>query len=370
MYHAHEFSSVGWHLKYSVLLFVVSAASFLSYRYFSYILNGSYTAKTFEFLPCSSFRDHLSEFTPVQPWPITNNENQVSSTISSSGMSSTIQNSNSITPLQVRKLLHRKALSVDYNFARRLRQAQTNLTYPLVNDIVVSKRSNYWAVYVIINNGNTMNEFRFTSNTSVVLFIGNKSYENVFQEAPKRFLRVLKYEVDSLPAVGKLSLYDYNLTFSYNDLPYVALHNQPKRGIAVCAYISNYNSVNEIKSLLAFYLLQNVDAVILYCAANYKLFREAFQMEIESGYVYLYEYPWPLTRTFHGIQYSVQGSQINSCYYRHRDYFEYIISQDVDEYFYSEKYPRDIYKAARIAFMLYPDAYVLIVSRCVEAYYI
>ena len=108
--------------------------------------------------------------------------------------------------------------------------------------------------------------------------------------------------------------------------------------------------------------LQKVDAVILYCAINYQIFWKALRMEIQSGFVYLYEFPWPLTRTFGGIQYSVQGSHINSCYYRHRDYFQYIISQDVDEYFYSETYPYDLFRAAQHAYSIYPNNSVLIVS--------
>ena len=41
--------------------------------------------------------------------------------------------------------------------------------------------------------------------------------------------------------------------------------------------------------------------------------------------------------------------------YRHRDFYEYIISQDVDEYFYSEKYPFDLYHAIRDAYSLNPS---------------
>ena len=135
----------------------------------------------------------------------------------------------------------------------------------------------------------------------------------------------------------------------------------PKRKLAICAYISNYNTINEIKSFLAYYILQKVDNVILYCAINCDIFRTALKKEIKSGYVILYEYPWPLTKKWKFTQLSIQGSHINSCYYRHRDYYKYIISQDVDEYFYSEQYPYDLYKAIQRIFTINPGKQTLAV---------
>ena len=234
----------------------------------------------------------------------------------------------------------RLKLEVDYDFAKRLRQAQKNINVPMVNDIVVSKRNDSWAVYVIINNGNTRSKRYYSySSYNVKLLMNGKTYQNVFSQVKEGHLRVLKYEVPSLPLSGTVSLFDRTINVRYDNLPYKALTSQPKRKVAVCAYISNYNTVNEIKSMLAFYILQNVDNVILYCTLRCAIFKQAFKLEVQSGFVILYEYPWPLTRKYKRFQRSIQGSHINSCYYRHRDYFEYIISQDVDEYFYSEQYP-------------------------------
>ena len=250
----------------------------------------------------------------------------------------------------------RLKLEVDYDFAKRLRQVQKNINVPMVNDIVVSKRNNSWAVYVIINNGNTRSKRYYVySSYNVELLLNGKTYQNVFSQVKEGHLRVLKYEVPSLPLSGTVSLFDRTIKVRYDNLPYKALTSQPKRKIAVCAYISNYNTVNEIKSMLAFYILQNIDNVILYCTVNCANFKQAFKLEIQSGFVILYEYPWPLTKTWGSMQRSIQGSHINSCYYRHRNYFEYIISQDVDEYFYSEQYPYDLYKAIQSIFALNPD---------------
>ena len=252
--------------------------------------------------------------------------------------------------------IRRKKLLVDYNFAKRLRQAQNNTDIPLVNDIVVSKKNNSWEIIVIINNGNAKDiKYKRLRSVNVSLFVGRTKYHNSFKEVKEIHLRVLKYQVPELPVSGIISLYDNYINVSYHSLPYKALIYQPKRKLAICAYISNYNTINEIKSFLAYYILQKVDNVILYCAINCDIFSNALKKEIESGYVILYEYPWPLTMIYGSYQRSIQGSHINSCYYRHRNYFEYIISQDVDEYFYSEQYPYDLYTAIRMVYELNPE---------------
>ena len=250
----------------------------------------------------------------------------------------------------------REKLLVDYNFAKKLRQAQNDNEIPLVNDIVVSKRNNSWEIIVIINNGNTKDiKYKGLRSVNVSLFVRGKKYYNCFKEVKEIHLRVLKYQVPELPVSGTISLYDNSVNVSYHNLPYKALIYQPKRKLAICAYISNYNTINEIKSFLAYYILQKVDNVILYCAINCDIFSNALKKEIESGYVILYEYPWPLTMIYGAYQRSIQGSHINSCYYRHHNYYEYIISQDVDEYFYSEQYPYDLYTAIRMVYELNPE---------------
>ena len=247
-------------------------------------------------------------------------------------------------------------LEVDYDFAKRLRHAQVNNEVPLVNDIVVSRRNDSWAIYVVINNGNTHNKsYTHLTSYNVELMVGKDIFQNVFDEVNEGHLRVLKYIVPNLPLSGTVSLFDRTINVSYDNLPYKVLSKQPKRRLAVCAYISDYNTVNEIKSFLAYYIIHKVDNIILYCTINCDNFRKALKKEIFFGYVILYEYPWPLQNIYGPIQLSIQGSHINSCYYRHRDYFEYIISQDVDEYFYSEQYPYDLYKAICNVFNIYSD---------------
>lgn len=284
------------------------------------------------------------------------NQNMVITNLNENAIERKIANQKSDNIIPDKYNLYRPKLMVDLNFAKRLRQAQNNTAIPLVNDIVASWKNNLWEIIIIINNGNTMNsEYNGIRSANVELFVGNKKYHNTFLEVKEVHLRVLKYEVPILPVSGSVSLFDHSTNERYLYLPYKALIRQPRRRMAICAYISNYNTINEIKSFLAFNILQKVDNVILYCALHCEYFMHALKKEIESGFVILYEYPWPLTKKYGAYHRSIQGSQINSCYYRHRNYYEYIISQDVDEYFYSEQYPYDLYTAIRKTYELNPD---------------
>ena len=244
---------------------------------------------------------------------------------------------------------------VDSKFAKRLRQIQENHGYALVNDIIVTKR-NSCSVYVILNNGNTKGYLRYNNDVNVILYIGNRTYKNRFNPFREYTIRLLKYEVNDLPTKGHISLFDSSTSFRYNDLPYqmIPIPSKKKR-IAICAYISSFNTIPEIKHWIAYYMIQHVDNLILYCAEPIDKFIKALHKSIDSGFVILYHYPWPLTHAYGLPQRSIQHSQINSCFYRHRDFYEYIISQDVDEYFYSEKYPFDLYHAIRRLFASSPS---------------
>ena len=245
-------------------------------------------------------------------------------------------------------------MQFDLHFAERLRTAQKNDSLPLVNDILVNTQNNVSVVYVIINNGNTMNEYRYLTNVNVELIFGHKKYSNQFPQIEEYPIRLLKYVVSSMPKTGVISLFDHSTSYLYKDLPYLSIPSAKKRKIAICSYISDYNSIYEIKSFLAYYLIQKVDLVIFYCSENYQYFLKLLQKEINNGYVLLYHFPWPLTMAYNKIQRSVQVSHINSCYYRHRNHFEYIISQDIDEYIYSEKYPFNLYGAIKYNSKIHP----------------
>ena len=265
-------------------------------------------------------------------------------------------NSSNVISQIFQKLNSRTNLMLDYDFAKNLRQAQPNIKVPLVNDIVVSKQNDSYNVYVIINNANPRNEsFKHLRSVNVTLEVEGHKYNNLFPEVNHNTIRLLKYIVPNMKQSGNVSLYDHATNVTYKDLPYKSLVQQPKRKVAVCTYISNFNTADEVKTWVAFYILQGVDNVIYYCSVSCDYFKIVLEKEIKSGFVIFYEYPYPINNLFGPVVFSVQASQINSCLYRHSDSFEYVIPHDVDEYFYSELYPYDLYKAIKEVFDLNPD---------------
>ena len=89
------------------------------------------------------------------------------------------------------------------------------------------------------------------------------------------------------------------------------------------------------------------DGVMLYYAENISHIMSGLQKEVKSGFVRFFNFSWPLNK-YHGyIQSSIQSAYINSCYYRNRHEFEYLIVLDVDEYLLSEKTPFNLYTSLR-----------------------
>lgn len=254
----------------------------------------------------------------------------------------------------IESTLKRPKMIADYQFAERLRQSQKNDSFPLVNDIIVMGNNKKWIFYVIMNNGNALPAYQKLRNMNVKLVCGNHTIRNSFKVGKEDNIRLLKYVVNDALLSNTVSLIDGATSWKYISLPFQVLPVQPKRKVAICAYISDYNTANEIKSFLAFYLIQKVDTIIFYCAVNFNFFYNLLKKEIENGYVILYSYPWPLTNAYGKIQRSIQISQMNSCYYRHRSFFEYIVMIDVDEYMFSELFPNSLYKGIEYSFRINP----------------
>ena len=108
---------------------------------------------------------------------------------------------------------------------------------------------------------------------------------------------------------------------------------------------------------MAYYKIAGVDGVMLYYAEDIPEIMSGLQTEVNSGFVRFFNFSWPLNR-YHGlIQRSVQSAYINSCFYRNRHEFDYIIVLDVDEYLLSEKTPFNLYSSINSISTRRYDAY-------------
>lgn len=101
-----------------------------------------------------------------------------------------------------------------------------------------------------------------------------------------------------------------------------------KRGIATCAYLSSYNSFYEAALFVQHTLACGVDKVILYEGTPVDYLPVLKQLY--GNRLLLYRFTWPQFNRPYPQRLS-QISMMNSCYYRHKEQFNYTIMIDIDE---------------------------------------
>ena len=106
------------------------------------------------------------------------------------------------------------------------------------------------------------------------------------------------------------------------------LPKRRKSGIATCAYLSSYNSFYEAALFIQHTLGCGVDKVILYEGTPVDYLPVLKQLY--GNRLLLYRFTWPQFNRPYPQRLS-QISMMNSCYYRHKEQFNYTIMIDIDE---------------------------------------
>ena len=106
------------------------------------------------------------------------------------------------------------------------------------------------------------------------------------------------------------------------------LQKRRKRGIATCAYLSSYNSFYEAALFVQHSLTCGVDKVILYEGTPVDYLPVLKQLY--GNRLLLYRFTWPQFNRPYPQRLS-QILMMNSCYYRHKEQFNYTIMIDIDE---------------------------------------
>ena len=106
------------------------------------------------------------------------------------------------------------------------------------------------------------------------------------------------------------------------------LPKRRKSGIATCAYLSSYNSFYEAALFVQHTLACGVDKVILYEGTPVDYLPVLKQLY--GNRLLLYRFTWPQYNRPYPQRLS-QISMMNSCYYRHKEQFNYTIMIDIDE---------------------------------------
>ena len=168
--------------------------------------------------------------------------------------------------------------------------------------------------YSVIYNGNTYNGSRMATETCIVM---------------KYSLPISTIMVgDTIEFTVENSVMNHTI----HNCSAVVLSSKKKGGIASCSYLSNFNSMYEVIHFIAYTLLIGVDVVILYEATPVPY--ESALKQIFGKRVHLYSFTWPQRSNYSFPQRGSQLAQMNSCYYRNKHYFDYMIFIDVDEYLY------------------------------------
>ena len=159
---------------------------------------------------------------------------------------------------------------------------------------------------------------------------------------------VLKYSVPvsiqyNEGDIIEFSLIDIKRHHPYNNIKAcIRLPNPHPSPMGVCAYVSDYNTINELRFWISHYRVQNVSMVIFYVATPMPQLVTEFGGLIRSGYLRLVDFTWPRHVRGWPIQRSNQQAQINSCFYHFKYEVQSLILCDTDEFIYSELYPYNL----------------------------
>ena len=171
----------------------------------------------------------------------------------------------------------------------------------------------------------------YSSGEYTVLFKDRSYYGTKMAGGP---CLVMKY---SLPISGALVGDSIEFTIQNSAMNHtipkcsaVVLSSKKKGGIASCSYLSGFNSLVEVIHFISYTLSIGVDEVILYEATPIP-YKDTLKL-LFGKRAHFFSFMWPQRSNFPYPQRGSQRAQMNSCYYRNKYYYEYMIFIDVDEY--------------------------------------
>lgn len=237
-----------------------------------------------------------------------------------------------------------------------------NDSIPYIGDSIIEDYGNFSILYVIINYLNLPQNRSYYRHSNYTLIIGNAFIQNVMNYSPihsdkypitYNSFQVAKYIIPNMGyQFNKYSLYDMTYDINYDEIINVHIPSISRKGIAICTYVSPYNSYYELRSWILYNKMLGVDNIIIYSVHDIS-FKSNILSFIQSGFVIWHSFEWPVNRYYEKEQRSVQHIQINSCFYRYRHQFEYIVNIDIDEYIICDANPFDIHSSIRSLFLQY-----------------
>ena len=142
------------------------------------------------------------------------------------------------------------------------------------------------------------------------------------------------------------------------------VHIPPPKRLPVisCSYICDYNTVDELKSFVAFQRMSNISMVVFYLVTPIPFLHEALAKSISEGYVRVVDFSWPRANTRIRPVQNNQQAQYNTCFYQFKYDADAIILCDVDEYIYSELFTGNMPRVVQYLRRTRPEQNVFTVS--------
>lgn len=240
-------------------------------------------------------------------------------------------------------------MKLDYDpyFVSPLMNSQLNHSVPLIIDIFAAPQSSSSFVHAIISSLHIEKRYGKYMSLEFYLSYNGTDYANEYKTgAIVDGVRIFKFV---LPPLMNVTFIHVNISSASGDEFYPNLYvqllpRQKKNGIGVCALLSDYNSVYEVKNWIAWYKYQGLKNVLLYAIRHVPKIEKIIAPTVNSGFARVYQFQWPLRKRRHLVQESIQHAQINSCYYRHKYEFDGLLFIDLDEFLYSMKTPHSLNK--------------------------
>ena len=110
----------------------------------------------------------------------------------------------------------------------------------------------------------------------------------------------------------------------------------PVRNTTLCAYVSLYNSEEELMHWISYHLYLHVDRIVLYYTTYMPRLEKRLKSLIRQGVIEWVNWMFPQNRLESGLplQLNHQYAQAMSCYYRHKYSSRFVLLCDTDEYYY------------------------------------
>ena len=239
-------------------------------------------------------------------------------------------------------------LSICNDYTSYLKTVTPDILKPFLVNVDVYAIDRSLVFYIVINTMH-LDNYQYEQHNQYTLLFLNTSYRNLFSRRNTDIgYSVLKYSVPTSLQYNEGDIIEFSLIDIKRHHPYnnikacIRLPNPHPSPMGVCAYVSDYNTINELRFWISHYRVQNVSMVIFYVATPMPQLVTEFGGLIRSGYLRLVDFTWPRHVRGWPIQCSNQQAQINSCFYHFKYEVQSLILCDTDEFIYSELYPYNL----------------------------